>query len=87
MSDIDSEEGVSDENVPDFHSTQESEISTVPTKAEEAKTGKFLYDIVSGWRKERGSGWVATRHMYLFVLGSYGRWGGGERGRGGGIAS
>ena len=43
ISDIDS---VHDENiVPDLNSAQESETSAVPTKAEEAKTGKLLYCI------------------------------------------
>ena len=39
MSDMDSEKGLTNENiVPDLNSTQESEMSAVP---EEAKTGKF----------------------------------------------
>ena len=43
MSDIDSEKSVQDEsNVPDLNSTQESEISAVPTKTTVAKTGKFM---------------------------------------------
>ena len=57
MSDIDSEEGVRDENiVPDLNSTQESETSKVPSETVEAKTGKALFDLVSRCRKERGSG-------------------------------
>ena len=48
VSDMDSEIRLHNENnVPDFNSAQESETSAVSTKTAEAKTGKFLCDILS----------------------------------------
>ena len=58
VSDIDSEEGVSDEKIaPDLNSTQESETA-VPTKTEETKTGRFFMTLFLGSKKKKGGKWL-----------------------------
>ena len=66
MSDTDSERSVHDENIaPYLNSVQESEILAVPTKPEEAKTGRFSSNAISRWRKKKKRKWLSSYWVHL----------------------